>query len=120
MVYIGLRKSTITQTDFLEKLTEHASLFKQIMQPKGVLGYILIANNDYEIAYVNWSSKAALDNAFKNSDGAKIVKNGSQILNNLYYQNARPSDVYRDFWKISLKTSQRNITQDQPFANAKS
>ena len=25
-----------------------------------------------------------------------------------------------NIWKISLKTSQRNITQDQPFANAKS
>ena len=96
MVYIGLRKSTITQSDFLENLTEHATLFKQIMQPKGVLGYILIANNDYEIAYVNWSSKAAHDNAFKNTEGAKIAENGSQILDNLYYQNIRPIDVYQD------------------------
>jgi hypothetical protein len=89
-VYIGVRKSSVSNIEFLRKLSTHASMFKRTMIPKGVRGYILIANNDYEVAYVNWESEKSHDNAYKTAGGIAVAKDGSEILDNLLYQEAKP------------------------------
>ena len=55
-VFIGIKKSELSSAQFLHKLQSHIELAKSTMQPKGLLGYIIIANDNYEIAYLNWES----------------------------------------------------------------
>ena len=89
-VYIGIRKSSLTSIEFLKKLSAHAAMFKRTMIPKGVKGYVLIANNDYEVAYVNWESEKSHDDAYQTAGGISVAIDGTQILDNLLYQEAKP------------------------------
>jgi hypothetical protein len=93
MVYIGLRKKNLSAEDFLKKLRNHLSLVATSMAPKGLKGYIVIANNDYEVAYLNWESKSAHDNAFATSLGKIVTKDGASILDNLMYEEAKAHDT---------------------------
>ncbi len=89
-VYIGIRKSSLTSIEFLKKLSAHAVMFKRTMIPRGVKGYVLIANNNYEVAYVNWESKQSHHDAYKTADGIAVTKDETQILDNLLYQETKP------------------------------
>jgi hypothetical protein len=93
LVYIGLRKKHLSAEDFLKKLRNHISLFASTMSPKGLKGYIVIANNDYEVAYLNWESKRAHDEAFMTALGKIAVKDGGSILDNLMYEEAKAHRV---------------------------
>jgi hypothetical protein len=81
MVYIGLRKPELTPDAFLTGLARHLSFVKQRLQPKGLLGYVVIANDNYEVAYMNWENEPPQD--------ARVGADGATLLNPLMYQEAK-------------------------------
>lgn len=81
MVYIGLRKPNLSADAFLTGLARHLSFVKSRLQAKGLLGYIVIANDNYEVAFMNWADEPAQD--------ARVGADGATLLTPLMYQEAR-------------------------------
>lgn len=88
-VFIGTKKLNLSSSAFLQHLQKHIELAQAVMEPKGLRGYILIANDQYEIAYLNWSSKEAHDQAVKSSDGAAVFADARDFMDVLMYQEAK-------------------------------
>ncbi|MDZ4662225.1 MAG: hypothetical protein SGJ18_11470 [Pseudomonadota bacterium] len=92
-VFIGIRKSGLSSDSYLARLKTHIDLAKTVMLPKGLRGYIVIANENYEIAYLNWSSKKAHDQAGQSDGGKKVFSDAGTIMDILMYQEAVPFEA---------------------------
>lgn len=88
LVYIGIRKNEISQADFLKQLQAHIELAHRQMVPQGLRGYIVTAHENYEVAYLNWTSKAAHDRALASPGGKAVFANVGKIITPLMYQEA--------------------------------
>jgi len=82
MVYVGLRKQNLSADAFLTGLARHLNIVKHRIQPKGLLGYIVIANENYEVAFMNWEDQPAQD--------PRVTADAANLLDGLMYQEARP------------------------------
>lgn len=87
-VFIGIKKSELSSVQFLQSLQKHIELAKLVMMPKGLLGYIVIANENYEIAYLNWKSKQAHEQASQSIDAQAVFADAAQIMDTLMYEEA--------------------------------
>ena len=92
-VFIGTRKADLSTENFLAHLKTHVDLAKSVMMPKGLRGYIVIANENYEIAYLNWSSKAAHDQAVQSIGGKQVFGDAGSFMDVLMYQEAVPFEA---------------------------
>lgn len=88
-VFIGTKKAGMTSESFLSRLQAHVKLAKSVMVPKGLKGYIFIANENYEIAYLNWESKEAHDAAGATEGGQSVFNDAKEIMDVLMYQEAK-------------------------------
>jgi hypothetical protein len=89
-VFIGTKKAGLSSKYFLQELQKHVELAKEVMAPKGLLGYIVISNELYEIAYINWESKEAHDSAGQSESGQGVFADAKRIMDVLMYQEAVP------------------------------
>ena len=89
-VFIGTKKSAFSTGSFLKELYSHVALAKKVMLPKGLRGYVIIANENYEVAYLNWESKEAHDSAGQSEDGKGVFADANRIMDVLMYQQALP------------------------------
>jgi hypothetical protein len=87
-VFIGTKKSGLSSETFLSRLYDHVKLAKAVMVSKGLKGYIFIANENYEIAYLNWESKEAHDAAGATEVGQSVFNDAKAIMDVLMYQQA--------------------------------
>jgi hypothetical protein len=86
--FIGLRKKEMSSDKFLARLKEHVSLTRATFRtPIG--GYIVLANKDYEVAYINWKSKQAMDDALASDDGQFLFKDASDLMDFLQWGEAQ-------------------------------
>lgn len=53
-----------------------------------MLGYIIIGNENYEIAYLNWESKLAHELASQSPDGIAVFADAKEIMDVFMYQEA--------------------------------
>ncbi len=88
-VFIGTKKAGLSSELFLSRLHTHVKLAKTVMVPKGLKGYIFIANENYEIAYLNWESKEAHDAAGATEGGQSVFNDAKEIMDVLMYQQAK-------------------------------
>lgn len=87
--FIGVRKADVAQDAFLSHLKTHVELARDVMAPRGLRGYIIIAAQDYEVAFLNWESKAAHDAALGTKDGQGVFADAQSFMNVLMYEEAR-------------------------------
>ncbi|MES2767565.1 MAG: hypothetical protein V4596_00345 [Bdellovibrionota bacterium] len=87
-VYIGLRKDHLDSQNFLLRLKNHIESVKNQLGTQGLKGYIVLANENYEVAYMNWTSKEDFDKAQSSSDFKIITEDAQQFMDNLMYAEA--------------------------------
>lgn len=85
-VFVGTRKPEVSEQDFMARLQNHIELARNVMGPKGLRGYIVIANENYEVAYLNWISKQAHDQAVASDAGKLVFGDAEGFMNPLMYQ----------------------------------
>ncbi|MBI2068351.1 MAG: type 1 glutamine amidotransferase domain-containing protein [Deltaproteobacteria bacterium] len=85
-VFVGSRLKGSSPSEFLPHLTKHVGEVKQAFEPQGLRGYIVLATSDYEIAYLNWTSKEAADKAFASPDGKKVVADAQSFMESVLYK----------------------------------
>ncbi len=90
LVYVGTRQKQLSTEQFLDRLNKHIVLAKETLKPLGLKAYIVLANENYEVAYINWSSKADHDAAFEREDAKQVFADAQTMLNPLMYQQLRP------------------------------
>lgn len=88
VAFIGTKKQGLSSAEFLQHLQKHIELAKSVMEPQGLLGYIVIANDQYEVAYLNWTSKSAHDLAAQSSGGEAVFADAQKFMDVLMYQEA--------------------------------
>lgn len=112
-VYIGTRKNALTNEEFLARLKTHVELAKTVMNPKGLRGYIIIANENFEVAYLNWESKEAHDKAVQSSEGSAVFADASEFMDTLMYEPALSFKAGEPISEGAVySTLQRNQTVD--------
>lgn len=87
--FIGTVKHGISGESFLARLHRHVKLAKNTMVQKGLKGYIFIANENYEIAYLNWESKDSHDAAGASEGGKQVFDDAKEFMDVLMYQEAK-------------------------------
>lgn len=90
VVYIGQRRTALTPVDFLARLSRHVALAKEKLTPLGMKGYIVAANDDQEIAWTSWKSKAAMARAFETEAGKAVAADGAEFMTNVMWTDAAP------------------------------
>lgn len=83
--FLGLRKHGVSNEQFLKRLSEHVQLVAQSLQPLGLRGYIVIADDNYEAAYMNWVSTEAMNYAFTTPEGKAVASDAAAILDTLQW-----------------------------------
>lgn len=86
VVFVGIRKPEVSKQDFLARLQNHIELARDVMAPRGLRGYIIIANENYEVAYLNWNSKRNHDQAVESEAGKLVFGDAERFMNPLMYQ----------------------------------
>lgn len=103
--YLGTRKESISPSQFLTRLRAHVAMTSRVLTPVGMRGYIVIADDNYEAAYMNWESAAAMTKAFaKGGVGEPIGADSRTFMDSLMWTEAlpfstvvKPSTVYRAY-----------------------
>jgi hypothetical protein len=89
MFYLGLRKDKVSKKEFLKRLKKHVELAHGNFKLLGLRGYIVIANEDYEVAYMNWESEAHMNEAMSSLIAKSVLEDGAEFMDNFQYQNAQ-------------------------------
>ncbi|MBY0452328.1 MAG: hypothetical protein K2P92_04770, partial [Bdellovibrionaceae bacterium] len=55
----------------------------------GLKGYIIIANDQYEVAFMNWESAEARNTAFASPAGLHVRGESETYMNRLMFQEAQ-------------------------------
>ena len=90
VVYVGQRKKDVAPAAFLAKLSQHVARNKATFGPLGMRGYVVVASEDREIAWTNWSSKGAMTRAFASEAGKAAVAFGGAFLDTVQWTDAAP------------------------------
>ncbi len=85
-LFVGLRQKKFSQGEFLKHLTQHVHDVSSNFKNGGLKGYIFSATGDYEIAWQNWTSKSAADQAFQSTEGKRIVQDAMFFMENGFYK----------------------------------
>ena len=85
LFYVGTRKSHIRKTDFLEKLSQHILQVEMAFKPYGLKGYIVIADENYEVAYMNWTSYEDMEYALLAPEGKRILRTADSMMDTLQW-----------------------------------
>jgi hypothetical protein len=86
LFFIGTRKASVTPEQFLKDLHSHVALARTNLVPEGMRGYIVLANENFEAAYINWESKAAYDRAFARASGQAVGKDAGRFMDILMWE----------------------------------
>lgn len=90
---IGLRKKGVSPADFLRWMTSHIKQSAELFSKYGLQGYLVLATDDYTVAYVKWPSKADAERAFASEEvREKVVNNAGEFMDSLQSQEARAFD----------------------------
>ncbi len=87
--FLGTRKAGQSPEQFLAKLRSHITLAKNNLTPLGLKGYIVIANDNYEAAYINFESKEAMDAAFAQAAGEEVGADAALFMDILMWQTTQ-------------------------------
>jgi len=109
LVYVGTRKEGTTKSDYLKKLASHVKLAAKNLNAVGLQGYIVLANENYEVAYLNWSSKAAHDKAFTEKLGQEVGIDGAEFMDTLMYL---PTEKFEKQTQVNFSKSYSSINED--------
>lgn len=86
LFFLGTRKAGQTPEQFLSKLRSHIDLAKHNLVPLGLKGYIVLANENYEAAYINFESKEAMDAAFAQAAGQEVGEDARLFMDVLMWE----------------------------------
>jgi hypothetical protein len=90
--FIGLKKHDQTPEQFLKSLSDHVKLVSDSFKSMGLKGYIIIADEQYEVAYMNWASAEAMNLAFSSSAGKAVADDESRVFNTIQWMTDSPFD----------------------------
>jgi len=108
-VFIGTRQKSQSTVQFLAHLKTHIELAKKVMTPKGLRGYIIIANENYEIAYLNWESKDAHDKVLQSPEGQVVLKDAGEFMDTLMYE---PAEAFKAGSSVSEGVAYSTLQKD--------
>ena len=90
--FIGLKKDSITADAYMTWLSRHIKEVAEGLKPYGLKGYVIIANDQYEVAFMNWESTEARNAAFASPVGLHVRSESETYMNLLMFQEAQAFD----------------------------
>ena len=89
MFFIGVRNSDLDQVTYLKKLKLHIELVTKSLKKHGLQGFIIIANTNYTVAYLNWKSTMSMGLAYNTPEGKSVLESSKSIHTTLMYEAAK-------------------------------
>lgn len=90
-LFVGLKKKNKKTEDFHSWLATHVSEFSKSFGSL-IRGYVFVAGEDYEIAYVNWISEEAMKAGFAGPYGKHIAGDASLWMENKMFERLSEFD----------------------------
>jgi hypothetical protein len=90
--FVGARKEGVDVDTYRSRMLEHFRFVARTFEPKGLVGYLALAQRNYEVAYVIWDSKESADKAFASDEGKAVLADTETILTPLMFMEAQIFD----------------------------
>ena len=94
-LFVGKSKSLDGQA-FRDRLRQHVELVANLMKPKGQLSYIVYANDQYEVALMQWPSEDVMNAAFAGDAGKAIQNNAQEFIEVKVWKNVEAEPMNPD------------------------
>lgn len=89
-VYIGIRKSSLSSSDFRKALVQINFKASQEFQKWGLDAFLVIANDNYEIVYTHWKSREGMIQAYSSAGGRDHQLQQQKWMETLQWTEAQP------------------------------
>lgn len=89
MLYVANSKN-LKGKAFRERLKKHVELVSATMKPLGEVGYLVYANNDQELALIQWPSEEAMKKAY-DQKGSVIMADSSLFMDRKIWEKFDPT-----------------------------
>ena len=86
--FVGLRLDSVPPSEFLPRLTQHVHRVKNTFGSMGLEGYIVVATENYEVAFMNWRDQTDADRAFATPEGNTIAAEAQGLMKPLQWATA--------------------------------
>ncbi len=93
-LYVGVAKS-LSGDAFVNRLAAHVDLVKQNLDDRGLVSYTVYATSDHEVAVMQWTSEAAMTQAFEEVGGA-VRADGEEFLSPKLWETMSSLPNYPD------------------------
>lgn len=87
--FIGTRKPGVSSQEFLKRLSAHVIAAQAVL---ALNGYIIVANENYEIAFMNWPSKEKMAALFSTKGGQALQKDAASFMDTLQWNEVQIFD----------------------------
>jgi hypothetical protein len=87
--FIGVKKKKYSSKDFHAWLEKHVADVVRVFG-SNIHGYVFVAGPDFEIAYMNWESEAAMKAGFEGVEGKRIAAEASKWMSNKMFERLSP------------------------------
>lgn len=96
-VFMGTRTPEMPRERFLAELTEHVVEARETLVPLGLDGYVLVANEESEIAWMHWPDSETAAAAFATPAATRLVKKAADLLDTVMWSEARVFEGSLDY-----------------------
>jgi hypothetical protein len=90
--FMGLRNPSLRPDFFWDAMYKHVKAVKTAYSPMGLQGYVVLIDPNYEMAFMNWTSKATMEKAMQSPQGKSLENDVSNILTPLIRKEFRDFD----------------------------
>jgi len=90
--FLGLRKPSLRPDFFWDALYKHIKNVKTSFIAMGLRGYVVLSAPNYEMAFMNWESKEAMEKALQSPQGKSLEKEAAGIATPVMWKDFRDFD----------------------------
>lgn len=88
--FVGQRLPGVPACSFLDRLGRHVRQSKLAFAGQGMQGYVFVANESFEVAWIHWRSREAAEKARNSPIGRATLLEGSGIMRTVQWASAKP------------------------------
>jgi len=90
LFYVGLRKDSVTAEDFRSQMTKHIRDVSVAFGSHGLVGYLMLATENYEVAYMAFTDASTAQADFATPEGQKVAAEAGAMMNTLMFTTSEP------------------------------
>lgn len=89
MFFVGAKKAGLSVEEFSSEMVKHINFVAERLGPQGLIGYLPLATENYEVAYLVWESAEAAAKAFASPEGIEVRNDADRLLDGVMFESSQ-------------------------------